>query len=284
MAKPLSASRQRAKEAVNGGGNHPGERLAHRGGNVLHQPGFGERGRDGLLQASGGLAGGRREGDPHRLALLARLLEQNRQQPRHRIGLARARPTDDERQSVAECHFGGAALKVRLPIDLDGQEVVEEGGRPGEQGAVEGHGKGAQRSRHRAFVDPMALQIHPVVVEYERSCVEHSAGVPAIDHSHHRVGGGPQRREPGRRVGPCDRRRGDGFACVHIGRVHSLFAGNGGGKLTEHSAGVAMVGGPGGHRDGQTHEWIVDAGRPRHPGCKVNLGGAQHAGGYIGLE
>ena len=162
----------RPEQAVQGArGAHARGQLAQRqlGADAVGQ--LAQRLVDRLLQARGRLAGGRGQG--HALACgVRRGREQERQQARHRIGLAGAGAARDDRDRTAQGHGAGQLLPIGLPgARRRHEQFVEPGAHQARVHRVGRLGAFAHGARDLGLVAPIAAQVQALAVQHQRLVV-----------------------------------------------------------------------------------------------------------------
>ena len=131
---------------------------------------------DGLLESRRSLARGRGQGHAQGLALRVDG-EQQCEQARGRVGLARARAAGDDGQAAAQGHGTGQLL----PVQARGR-CGEQAPQPGTQRRrVEPLGRGHARQHlagHTLLVLPVAAQIKALALKHQRAVAVGRAGLP----------------------------------------------------------------------------------------------------------
>ena len=256
VAEAAVEARSPAEQAVQRAGAQPEQLRAH----VLGHRERGRLGVDRLLQARRRLAGGRRERDER---LAARLLDEQRHDPRDRRGLAGARAAGHDRQPPQ--HGGGRreALPVVVLAGEQPPEAVRELTEPYLGGL--GLGERLQVGRHPPLLAPVAVEVERAADQPQRAVGGVLAGgnEPARgDALHPRGGRRPRQRgeiDPEILLGVVDVDRGGG-----VDRA----------QVDEDVADPRRAHGEGGGE----HDLLVGLAAERgEPQRDVDVGGGQHA-------
>ena len=251
VAEAAVAARAPAQQAVQRGGLEGEQRLPDRVGHV--EPG--RLGVHGLLEPGGGLAGRRGEGDERRRR--RGLLEQQREDARHRGRLAGAGAAGDDGETSEHGRGGRQALAfvglaTEQPIEADAQHRLVDGvGRRVREGA-------------QVLGEPHLLL--PVAVEVERAA--HKPQRPAVVHRRPGERARGDGRPPGRGVGPGQGGEVDGLVGVDRRRVAD-------GRQVDED--VAQARPADGERGGEDDGRVRLAGERAEPLRHVNVGGGEHA-------
>ena len=176
----------RAQQAVQGArgtdGLGPGAQVeairctAYLGGQLL------QRLVDRLFETGRRLAGGRRQGDAQ--GRLAGAGQQQRQQARHRVGLAGAGAAGDDGDVAAHGDGAGQALPVERKLRARFPRTFEQARQPAVHFAAvdraAGAGARADGGRHQRLVAPVTAQVEPLAIEHQRLVVIEFVHLPDL--------------------------------------------------------------------------------------------------------